>query len=200
MANSEASKRMIRPAATPNGESFGYRYFDDPAGLGYRGYRRDGNGDGGYLPWVAAREFCLANRVTSAVDVGCAKGFLVAELLTAGIDAVGYDVSSYALSFASGLPCYPADVRSGVPRTVEAIFALGVLLYLDEAELPGVLADLHGHATRFLLFSSYYQGDEQDIPDPLRRITRPYEWWRVMLAGAGFRFSHQGECFDVYTA
>lgn len=191
---------MTEPAATSADESFGYGYFDDPAGLGYRGYRRDGNGDGGYLPWVAAREFCLANRVKSAVDIGCAKGFLVAELLGAGIDAAGYDVSSYALSFANGLPCYLADVRDGVPRTAEAVFALGVLLYLDETELPGVLADLHRHATRFLLFSSYYEGDEQDIPDPLRRTTRPHEWWRVVLATTGFSFSHRGECFDVYTA
>ena len=97
-------------------DGFGYGYFDDPGGLGYRGYRRDGNGDGGYLPWTAARDFCVANQVTSAVDVGCAKGFLVAELLGAGIDAAGYDVSAYALSFAAGLPCYQADIRQGVPR------------------------------------------------------------------------------------
>jgi SAM-dependent methyltransferase len=200
MANATGQQRMTGPAATSAGESFGYGYFDDPAGLGYRGYRRDGNGDGGYLPWIAAREFCLAHRVKSAVDIGCAKGFLVAELLGAGIDAAGYDVSSYALSFANGLPCYQADVRDGVLRTAEAVFALGVLLYLDETELPGVLADLHRHATRFLLFSSYYEGDEQDIPDPLRRITRPHEWWRAVLATTGFSFSHRGECFDVYTA
>ncbi|MGH3279469.1 MAG: hypothetical protein ACRDNW_10070 [Trebonia sp.] len=74
-----------------------------------------------------------------------------------------------------------------------------MLLYLDEAELPGVLADLRRCATRFLLFSSYYEGDEQDVPDPLRRITRPYDWWRRVLAGSGFSFSHRGECFDVYT-
>lgn len=180
-------------------DDFGYGYFDDPGGLGYRGYRRDGNGDGGYLPWTAARDFCVANQVTSAVDVGCAKGFLVAELLGAGIDAAGYDVSAYALSFAAGLPCYQADIRQGVPRGAEAVFALGVLLYLDEAELPDVLAGLRRCATRFLLSSSYYEGDEQDVPDPLRRITRPYDWWRGMLAGSGFNFSHRGECFDVYT-
>lgn len=180
-------------------EDFGYGYFDDPGGLGYRGYRQEGNGDGGYLPWNSAREFCVANRVTSAIDVGCAKGFLVAELLDAGIDAVGYDVSAYALSFATGLPCYQTDIRQGVPRTAEAIFALGVLLYLEEAELPRTLAGLRRRATRFLLLSSYYEGDEQDVPDPLRRITRPHTWWRRMLADSGFSFSHPGECFDVYT-
>lgn len=180
-------------------ESFGYEYFDDPEGHGYRGYRRTATGDGDYLPWTAAREFCKDNNVVSAIDVGCAKGFLVAELLDAGVEAVGYDVSSYALSFAAGLPCYQADLRDGVPRSAEAIFALGVLLYLSEEELPAVLIDLRNSATRFLLVSGFYEGDEQDVPDPLRRITRTYEWWREAFADAGFKFNNRGECFDVYT-
>ncbi|MGH3168758.1 MAG: hypothetical protein ACRDN0_23115 [Trebonia sp.] len=184
---------------SPPGEDFGYGYFDDPAGLGYRGYLRHASGDGAYLPWAVARDFCETHHVSTAVDVGCAKGFLVEELLGVGIDAVGFDVSSYALSFASGLPCYLADLRDGLRHAAEAVFALGVLLYLDEAELPRVLADLQRHATRFLLFSSYYEGEEQDIPDPLRRITRPHEWWRARLTDAGFRFGYRGECFDVYT-
>ncbi|WP_165984063.1 class I SAM-dependent methyltransferase [Streptomyces sp. YIM 98790] len=178
---------------------FGYEYFDDPHGLGYRGYHREDNGDGGYLPWQAAREFCEHRKVRSAVDLGCAKGFLVAELLAAGIDAVGYDVSDYALSFATGLPCHRADIRRGIPRRAEAVFALGVLLYLEEDELPGVLARLRRAARRFLLFSSYYEGEEQEVPDPLRRITRPREWWRAQLTDAGFTFDHTGQCFDIYT-
>ncbi|MBI1759298.1 MAG: class I SAM-dependent methyltransferase [Actinobacteria bacterium] len=176
---------------------FGYEYFDDPDG--YRGYHQDGNGDGDYLPWQAAVEFCRSRGVTSAVDVGCAKGFLVAELLTSGVDAVGYDVSAYALSFTRGLPCSRADVRDGVPRAAEAVFALGVLLYLDEHELADVLTNLRRATGRFLLFSSYYEGDPQDVPDPLRRITRPGDWWRGRLTHAGFGFDHRGKCFDVYT-
>jgi len=83
---------------------FGYQYFDDPDGPGYRGYHRDDNGDGAYLPWQEACDFCTSHGVFSAIDAGCAKGFLVADLLDAEIDAIGYDVSEYALSFAVGLP------------------------------------------------------------------------------------------------
>lgn len=180
-------------------EPFGYAYFDDPNGLGYRGYHRDGNGDGAYLPWRAAREFCETHAVRSAIDLGCAKGYLVAELLAAGVDAVGYDVSAYALSFAAGLPCYRVDIRSGVPRSAEAVFALGVLLYLDEDELPAVLARIRRATGRFLLFSSYYEGDDQTVPDPHRQITQPYDWWRDRLSQSGFTFDHRGKCFDVYT-
>lgn len=180
------------------GYEFGYAYFDDPHGSGYRGYHRDGNGDGDYLPWQAARKFCQDHGVSSAVDVGCAKGFLVAELLDARIEVTGFDVSEYALSFATGLPCYPADIRHGIPRQAEAVFVLGVLLYLEEAELPAVLAHLRQATGRFLLFAGYYEGDGQDVPDPLRRITRPYRWWRAQLTSAGFNFDHRETCFDVY--
>jgi SAM-dependent methyltransferase len=191
---------MSEGAASREQEAeFGYGYFDDPRGLGYRGYHRSGNGDGAYLPWPAAREFCQGHDVRSAVDVGCAKGFLVAELLDAGIDAIGYDVSEYALSFATGLPCYQKDIRQDIPRQADAIFALGVLLYLEEDELPAVLTRIREATGRFLLFSSYYEGEEQDVPDPLRRITRPRHWWRAQLADADFTFDHQGRCFDVYT-
>lgn len=189
----------VRRPAPKITEDFGYEYFDDPEGHGYRGYGLTATGDGDYLPWAAARKFCQDNKVVSAVDVGCAKGFLVAELLDAGVDAVGYDVSTYALSFATGLPCYRADLRAGIPKKAEAIFALGVLVYLSEEELTTVLADLRNKATRFLLISGFYDGEEQEVPDPLRLITKTYEWWRATFAEAGFTFSSRGEWFDVYT-
>lgn len=179
-------------------EPFGYEYFDDPTGHGYRGYRRSHNGDGAYLPWPAARQFCQDHEISTAVDLGCAKGYLVAELIAAGIDTVGYDVSSYALSFAAGLPCYQRDIRLGLPHCVDAVFALGVLLYLDECELGAVLADLHLKTSRFLLISNYYATETQAIVDPLRRITRPKSWWRQAIEHAGFNFDYEGEVFDVY--
>jgi hypothetical protein len=183
------------PYASPE---FGYRYFDDPQGDGYRGYYRDHNGDGDYLPWAAAREFCLANRVQTAIDVGCAKGFLVDALLSAGISAVGYDISTYALSFARRLPCYVADIRCGLPHTAEAVFALGVLLYLDEKELDAALGNIRASTGRFLLVSGYYAGGQQENPDPLRLITRSRLWWRQQIERAGFHFDHEGAVFDVY--
>ena len=176
---------------------FGYGYFDDPSGCGYRGYGRAGNGEG-YLPWAAARAFCLAWGIRTAIDLGCAKGFLVEELLSAGVDAVGYDVSDYALTFARGLPCYRHDVRDGVPGQADAVFALGILLYVGEDELPEVLGAIRRATGRFLLVSGFYEGDEQEVPDPLRRITRSHEWWRAQIEDAQFRFSERREAFDVY--
>jgi hypothetical protein len=49
-----------------------------------------------------------------------------------------------------------------------------------------------------LLFSSYYAGVAQDVPDPLRRIIRPRDWWRQRIELAGFRFEREDLLFAVY--
>lgn len=178
-------------------DPFGFTYFDDPDGPGYGGYTEEGGGDG-YIPWPAAAEFCRHHGIMTAADVGCAKGFLVDALVRAGVEARGYDVSDYALSFAQGLPCERRDVRAGLPRAFEAVFALGVLLYLDEIELVPTLERLRANTSRFLLVSGYYRGDEQEVPDQWRRITRRWEWWREQIESVGFRLCQRGAAFDSY--
>ena len=70
---------------------YGEMYFDGPRDFGYGGYRYDGR-------WVPVardiiRHFGLktGDRV---LDVGCAKGFLVKDLVDQGMDAYGLDVSA----------------------------------------------------------------------------------------------------------
>jgi len=75
---------------------YGELYFDGPREVGYGGYRYDGR-------WVPiaediVRHFHLqpGDRV---LDVGCAKGFLVKDLMKVrpGLEAFGLDISEYAL-------------------------------------------------------------------------------------------------------
>lgn len=75
---------------------FGEMYFDGPREYGYGGYRYDGR-------WIpVARDmvehFGLEPGM-KVLDVGCAKGFLVADLMRVcpGLDVVGLDISDYAL-------------------------------------------------------------------------------------------------------
>lgn len=73
---------------------YGELYFDGPREYGYGGYRYDGR----WIPVagdiVASFGLKPGDRV---LDVGCAKGFLVKDLLGRRIDAYGMDVSRYAL-------------------------------------------------------------------------------------------------------
>lgn len=75
---------------------YGELYFDGPRAYGYGGYRYDGR----WIPVAEdiVRHFNLkpGDRV---LDVGCAKGFLVKDLLKVcpGLEAFGLDISEYAL-------------------------------------------------------------------------------------------------------
>jgi len=75
-------------------KEFGKMYFDGPREYGYGGYKYDGR-------WVPiAKEIVSRYNLKKGdrvLDIGCAKGFLVKDLLSIGIEAYGIDVSEYAL-------------------------------------------------------------------------------------------------------
>lgn len=73
---------------------YGEMYFDGPREYGYGGYRYDGRWRPVARDIVDHFGLKPGDRV---LDVGCAKGFLVKDLLALGIDAYGLDVSRYAL-------------------------------------------------------------------------------------------------------
>jgi SAM-dependent methyltransferase len=85
-------------------KQFGEMYFDGPREYGYGGYRYDGR----WLP--VARDIVSRFDLKPGMrvlDVGCAKGFLVKDLMivSPGLEAFGLDISSYALTH-----CEPATV------------------------------------------------------------------------------------------
>ncbi len=75
---------------------YGEMYFDGPREYGYGGYRYDGR-------WIPVAQDIVRHFGLKAgdriLDVGCAKGFLVKDLLAVcpGLEAFGLDVSEYAL-------------------------------------------------------------------------------------------------------
>ena len=94
--NIEKRQAAQTPENIAIARQYGREYFDGPREQGYGGYRYDGR-------WIpVARDivghFGLkpGDRV---LDVGCAKGFLVKDLMIAcpGLQAFGLDVSEYAL-------------------------------------------------------------------------------------------------------
>lgn len=103
LARLPKTKRNIQKrhqAQTPENiaisRQYGEAYFDGPREVGYGGYRYDGR----WIPIAEdfVRHFNLkpGDRV---LDVGCAKGFLVKDLLKVcpGLEVFGLDISEYAL-------------------------------------------------------------------------------------------------------
>lgn|SRR3989338_2709892 len=73
---------------------YGEMYFDGPREYGYGGFRYDGRWRSVAKDIVDHFDLKPGDRL---LDVGCAKGFLVKDLLELGIDAYGIDISEYAL-------------------------------------------------------------------------------------------------------
>lgn len=77
-------------------KQFGQMYFDGPREYGYGGYRYDGR-------WIPVAkdiiEYFNLKPGQRVLDVGCAKGFLVKDLLKVcqGLEVFGLDISEYAL-------------------------------------------------------------------------------------------------------
>jgi ubiquinone/menaquinone biosynthesis C-methylase UbiE len=73
---------------------FGKEYFDGNRKFGYGGYFYD-------CRWQTVAKdiikFYSLKKGDKVLDVGCAKGFLVKDLLDKGIDAYGIDISKYAV-------------------------------------------------------------------------------------------------------
>lgn len=72
-------------------------YFDGSRDYGYGGYRYDGRWKPVARDIIEHFSLKPGDRL---LDVGCAKGFLVKDLLELGIDAFGLDISEYALMHA----------------------------------------------------------------------------------------------------
>ena len=77
-------------------KEYGELYFDGPREYGYGGYRYDGRWQPVARDIVEHFGLAAGSRI---LDVGCAKGFLVKDLLSAcpGLEAFGLDISDYAL-------------------------------------------------------------------------------------------------------
>ncbi len=95
--NIEKRKAAQTPQNIAVAREYGQQYFDGAREVGYGGYRYDGR-------WIPIAEDIVRHFNLKAgdriLDVGCAKGFLVKDLMKVcpGLEAFGLDISEYALT------------------------------------------------------------------------------------------------------
>lgn len=99
--NIEAREDAKDPEVVRISKEYGEMYFDGPRDYGYGGYKYDGR-------WVPVAKDMIehfdlkpGDRV---LDIGCAKGFLINDMVDAlpGLNVYGLDISEYAL-----MNCHP---------------------------------------------------------------------------------------------
>ena len=125
---------------------YGELYFDGPRTYGYGGYRYDGR-------WIPVAEDIVSHFKLKPgdriLDVGCAKGFLVKDLLKVcpGLEVFGLDISEYAL-----MKCEPEVVgrlhlgnATKLPfpdNSFNAVISLNTVHNLERSELITALREI----------------------------------------------------------
>jgi len=194
------SKRNItarQTAKTPElialSRQYGREYFDGPRDVGYGGYRYDGRWAPVARDIIAQYDLKPGDRV---LDVGCAKGFLVKDLLVEGIDAYGIDVSEYGV-----MNCEPEVVgRLSVgtaeklvfpDKSFDVVLAINVLHNLKRPELIVALREMERVARKgtFLQVDSFRTPEEKEIFESWVLTAHTYGYpneWEEIFAEAGY--------------
>lgn len=127
-------------------KQFGREYFDGTREYGYGGYRYDGR-------WVPVARDIVAHFSLRPgmriLDIGCAKGFLVKDLMHVcpGLEAFGIDVSDYALAHcepeaAGRLQRASADALPFPDGSFDAILSINTIHNLDRDGCRRALAEI----------------------------------------------------------
>jgi len=186
-AQSEQNIRIAR--------EYGRDYFDGSRDTGYGGYRYDGR-------WMAIAEDMVGHwRLKPGdrvLDVGCAKGFLVKDLMKAcpGLEVFGVDISEYAL-----LQCEPEVVgrlhlgnclRMPFPDNgFAAVVAVNVVHNLERAECIAAVREIERLAPGrgYIQVDSYRTPEERELFLSWVLTAKTHydpAGWRQLFAEAGY--------------
>lgn len=195
-----ARRKMARPrAADPANRNaalkFGAEYFDGTREQGYGGYYYDGRCIPIARDIVAHFGLEPGHRV---LDVGCAKAFLVKDLMAAcpGLEVYGLDLSQYALTHAEAeargrLVLGSADRLPFASGSFEAVLCINVVHNLDRERCISALREIERLAPGrgYVRVDAYRTEAERQIflGWVLTAVTfLTPDGWRDLMAEAGY--------------
>lgn len=191
--NIEKRETAKSPELIALSREYGEDYFDGSRDVGYGGYRYDGR-------WVPVAKDIIAHYGLKpgdkVLDIGCAKGFLVKDLLMHGIDAYGVDVSRYALmhcepEVVGRLQIGTAEELPFPDKSFDVVLSINTLHNLEKPELVQALREMERLARKgkFLTVDSYRDEPEKELFESwvLTAYTYgyPYEW-EAIFKEAGY--------------
>jgi SAM-dependent methyltransferase len=116
----------------------------------------------------------------TALDVGCATGYLVEALRERGIEAWGIDVSEYALQHirpAARGYCHVASILEPFPQRYDLITCVEVVEHLQPEEAGAAVANLCKYSDDILFTST-----PSDFHEETHFNVRPPEYWTELFA------------------
>lgn len=198
LENKEANRRLA--------VKFGYEYFDGTREQGYGGYHNDGR----WKP-VAKRaiEHWNLKPGDRILDIGCAKGFFVRDLLEAlpGLDVVGIDVSDYALEHADSVakPFLRKASCDALPfenKSFKAAFAINTIHNLNREDCLRAVREIERVAPGggFIQVDAYRTEQERELFLDWMLTAKTYDTpagWLNMFKGAGYTGAYWWTILEV---
>ncbi len=172
---------------------YGAEYFDGSRDVGYGGYYYDGR-------WVPVARDIIEQyglkKGDRVLDVGCAKGFLVKDLLAEGIEAFGLDISEYALmncepEVVGRLQIGSAEKLPFPDKSFDVVLAINTLHNLKKPDVISALQEMERLATKgkFLQVDCYQTPEGKALFEywVLTAYTHDYpEGWKRIFDEAGY--------------
>src|SRR3989344_1185030 len=183
---SASSPKKLKP------EDFGADYFSSG---GYDEYETD---VASWVPNMAKTVLRLIDKEHPQIlDVGCAQGYLLAELKKRGAGIAGLEFSKFAIQRAA--KSIRPHIRRGSILTAffpknayDAVICLDVFPYFTEKEMGRAAKNLVGWSRGIVFFASLYrhsrQASQKVNPDSLRKTTLSQKEYAQIFRRAGAEF------------
>jgi SAM-dependent methyltransferase len=193
--NIQRRKDAKDPAVVAISRQYGEMYFDGARDYGYGGYRYDGR-------WVpVARDIVTHFGLQSGMrvlDVGCAKGFLVKDLMTVcpGLDVFGLDISLYALrncerDVIGRLLRGTAEWLPFPDRSFDCVLSLNTVHNFLRSRAIKVMQEIQrvSGGRAFVQVDSYYTPEQKEIFESWVLTAEFYDYpdgWISLFNAAGY--------------
>jgi SAM-dependent methyltransferase len=195
MRNIAQRGNMKTPEIITAAREYGELYFDGPREFGYGGYRYDGR-------WLPVAHDIIAHFSLMAgmrvLDVGCAKGFLVKDLMIAcpGLDAYGLDISHYALTHCETevvgrLHLGSADALPFPDGSFDCVISLNTVHNFDRPGAIQALRELQrvSRGRGFVQVDSYRTPEQRELFESWVLTARFHDYppgWIALFQEAGY--------------
>jgi len=176
---------------------FTREYYEDGVRKGISGYEN--------YRWMPTRSIPEALEikkyfdVTSILDYGCAKGYLVHALRLLGLEAFGEDISDYAIE-----NCHPKVkqyLSKPTGKSYDLVICKDILEHVKEEDLPDLLTGIVHRGKKF--FFVIPLGDEdrfriREYEVDVTHVTKKdEEWWFNLFDSCGYKLTNFSYSFGA---
>ena len=193
--NIQKRREAKSPEAIAIAKQFGEVYFDGPREFGYGGYRYDGR-------WIPVSRDIVAHFDLKpgmrVLDVGCAKGFLVKDLMKVcpGLEVFGLDISLYAL-----MHCEPevvgrlhlgtAEKLPFPDHSFDCVISLNTVHNFPRPRALNVMREIErvSRDRSFVQIDSFHTPEQKEIFESWVLTAEFYDYpdgWKRLFAEAGY--------------